>query len=194
MIFYFFRHGETVWNQQKRIQGHNDIPLNETGRRQAEELIPKLANVGMEWIYASDLRRAGETAELAAPEGIGISYHPQLREYHLGEAEGFTIDQLKIKFGEQLCDDWFSLTKVNDQLSLPGGESHQQLRDRILGFLKKCIAENTYQTVGIATHGGVIKRVLKSLLPEDHPPLQIPNCVVYKVTSDGMTWQIEGPI
>ena len=58
------RHGETEWNREERYQGHADPPLNETGRAQAEQLAERLAGEPIDAVYASNLRRASETAEI----------------------------------------------------------------------------------------------------------------------------------
>jgi 2,3-bisphosphoglycerate-dependent phosphoglycerate mutase len=58
------RHGETDWNASGRLQGHTDQVLNDLGRRQAVELADRLANDGVAALYASDLARARETAEI----------------------------------------------------------------------------------------------------------------------------------
>ena len=60
------RHGETDWNRERRWQGHADPPLNDTGRTQARELARQLADVPLEAVYASDLRRARDTAAVVA--------------------------------------------------------------------------------------------------------------------------------
>ena len=61
--FYLFRHGETDWNKSRKLQGHNDIPLNSKGVQQAESLIDIISSFDLEIIHSSDLKRALMTAE-----------------------------------------------------------------------------------------------------------------------------------
>ncbi|MBW6496154.1 MAG: histidine phosphatase family protein, partial [Burkholderiaceae bacterium] len=60
------RHGETDWNVEKRIQGHTDVPLNETGRAQALAMAFNAAHQRFAAIYSSDLARTLETARVLA--------------------------------------------------------------------------------------------------------------------------------
>ncbi|MBU4499059.1 MAG: histidine phosphatase family protein, partial [Gammaproteobacteria bacterium] len=79
------RHGETDWNVEKRIQGHTDVPLNETGRAQALAMAFNAAHQRFHAIYSSDLARTLETARvLAQREEQDVKLLPQLRERHFG--------------------------------------------------------------------------------------------------------------
>src|SRR3954452_24611267 len=88
------RHGETDWNAEGRLQGHTDRPLNEYGRRQAKELAARLAGGHVDAIYASDLSRARETAEIVGERlGLTVVIDPDLRETNWGTWEGLTGDE-----------------------------------------------------------------------------------------------------
>jgi len=63
-ILFLFRHGETDWNREGRLQGHTDTPLNATGLAQAEALAEKLRPHELDAVVSSDL---GSAAEAAAP-------------------------------------------------------------------------------------------------------------------------------
>ena len=91
------RHGETDWNALHKIQGRSDIPLNDTGRAQAEQTAAYLAQQGWDMIYASPLKRARETAGTIA-EAVGlecVETEADLIECNFGIAEGMNIDERK---------------------------------------------------------------------------------------------------
>jgi len=75
------RHGETDWNAAGRLQGHTDRPLSDHGREQARRLADELAGEDLEAIYASDLARARETAEIVGERlQLPVVLDPDLRE------------------------------------------------------------------------------------------------------------------
>src|SRR5512143_229699 len=93
------RHGETDWNVERRIQGHTDIPLNETGRAQALAMAFNAAHQRFDASYSSDLSRARETAQaLAQREGHEVKLLPQLRERHFGLFQGMTAAEAAARF------------------------------------------------------------------------------------------------
>lgn len=88
MRIYLVRHGQTDWNLEKRMQGREDVPLNTTGRAQAEKLRDKIRDLEFDVVYASPLKRAAETAEIAVGDRYEIIYDERLVERSFGEFEG----------------------------------------------------------------------------------------------------------
>src|SRR5947199_3660663 len=89
------RHGETDWNAEHRWQGHADVPLNARGREQAKALAEELAPEGIDAIYASDLSRARDTAEIVGERlGVPVVLDPDLREIDVGSREGLTGEEV----------------------------------------------------------------------------------------------------
>lgn len=95
MKIYLIRHGQTDWNIQGRIQGSHDIPLNETGRRQAELLAKGMDSRPVSRIFSSTLTRAMETAErISSRQKVEICFMPQLIEVEFGKWEGMTWEEI----------------------------------------------------------------------------------------------------
>src|SRR5450830_661951 len=95
------RHGETAWNVDTRIQGHQDIALNTTGLKQADQVASALRDETVDAIYASDLQRAWQTARaIAQATGAPLSAEQGLRERHFGSFEGQTYAELETRFPE----------------------------------------------------------------------------------------------
>ena len=91
MKIYLVRHGQTDWNYQKKIQGQQDVDINEQGIRQAEKLAEILKNVPFEYAVCSPLTRAHHTAEILLKyHSVPLSYDERLKEIYLGKWEGKT--------------------------------------------------------------------------------------------------------
>ncbi len=145
---YLVRHGETEWNRQHRIQGSTDIPLNATGRRQAERAGRLLARREWDHVYSSPLSRAFETATIVS-DAIGLAKPealPELAERYYGEAEGLTPQELDKRFP--------GATPV------PGRESRDEVARRVMPALLRIATAEPERRVIITTHGGVIRTVL----------------------------------
>lgn len=194
MRLFIFRHGETDWNAEQRFQGHLDIPLNDRGRAQARRLVPQLRRQGIEAILSSDLSRALETASIVASElGIGIHQDPDIREAHLGEAQGHTREEIVAKFGEEIARRWGSSHLSDADVAYPGGESGSTVLERCFGAMERFMRAHSYRNVGVATHGGVIRRIMHHLLPPGSPYVPIPNGVLYLIRYEPArrAWQAE---
>lgn len=183
--FLFFRHGETDWNLGKRFQGHTDIPLNETGRAQARTLAEKVRFWQPEMILSSDLIRAYETAQLGNLHwNVPILKSAQLREMHLGKAEGLHREKVQDLVGEKF-NEFISSDLQFENFRFPEGESKKEAKTRVLSFLESFVAQNPdKKRIAVSTHGGILKRVTSSF-PETGPDgVPIPNCVTYRLDYD----------
>ncbi len=195
MEFYLFRHGETDWNLEKRIQGSTDTELNQTGIEQARSLVPLLKRFNLEVIFSSDLKRAWRTGEIVAQElKIPVHRDRRLREANFGEAEGKTVDEIISLYGEELWQNFRHMSKDKKDIRFPGGESRFESVLRMRSVVDQLIEESKFQRVGIATHGGVVRNLLHSYLPDEHESLPIPNCVVYRLRHEEGNFQVEGPL
>lgn len=92
MKIYIARHGQTNWNTQHKAQGHTDIPLNETGIKQAKTLRDNIRDIKFTAVYASPLKRAARTAEIATDGKYPIVFDDRLVERSFGSYEGKEIN------------------------------------------------------------------------------------------------------
>ncbi len=154
------RHGETDWNRQLRFQGHADEPLNETGREQARQLAARLRGESIAAVYSSDLRRAGETAEIVATSmELPVELDRRLREIDVGSWQGRTRDELT---------------------GLPwDGESYDEHRARVVAALRDIAHARPDECVLVVAHGGTLRRVQEAAVGEAQPVFE--NCGVWAV-------------
>jgi broad specificity phosphatase PhoE len=154
-VLLLVRHGETDWNAEGRLQGHTDTALNDLGRRQARALAEALTGETLEAVYASDLARARETAEIVGVQlGLPVTLHADLREKDWGTWEGLT-------------------TTERDRVELVG-ETTGAHRERTLRALHEIAVRHPAGRVLVVTHGGSVRRVQAAALGMALPVLE--NC------------------
>ena len=165
---YYCRHGETDWNKAQRLQGHADIPLNETGRKQARGYGKALARREVDWsgvaFYSSPLGRATETLELVLEEldlaGADRRTDERLIELNLGEWCGMKIEDVQ----KQYPDEWAIRKETLWTSPVPGdGETYAGAEKRLRAF-----AESLTGPSLIVGHGGT-GRVFRGLLTHGDP-------------------------
>lgn len=151
------RHGETDWNRELRWQGHADTELNELGRGQARDLAERLGHEPIAAVYASDLSRARETAEIVAAErGLPVTVDGRLREINFGQWEGLTTPEIEEQFPEAAAQ-W----RANDGFHrFTGGETYAQMGERVISALAEIVRAHPEETVLVVLHGGPIRGVL----------------------------------
>jgi probable phosphoglycerate mutase len=187
-VFYIFRHGETDWNKERRCQGHTNIPLNENGLAQAVNLAERMLGITLDVVVTSDLERALVTGRtVATKKSIPLIVDARLREMSYGLAEGMLFDEAIHSFGHDLWQNMQSFKKEHDHVGFPGGETRKISRERFLEALIHLVETTDHENIGISTHGGAIRNALHSFLPEEHPMISIPNCVLYKLVYDSET-------
>jgi broad specificity phosphatase PhoE len=188
-IFYL-RHGETEWNAEGRLQGVQDVPLNDLGRKQSASAGRILAD-----LFARDGRTATSLAFVASPLGrarqtmelvrgvlrlplAGYAIDDRLREIGYGEWEGSTLPQMQARdpdvFARRQAEKW--------TVSPPGGESYVAVRARMSDWYGGLTAD----TVAVA-HGGTARALMVALgleTPESAADLTIEQGAVY-VFGDG---------
>ena len=149
------RHGETAWNVETRLQGHLDIPLNDTGLLQADRLARALTGrETVDAIYASDLSRAHTTAQaLAHAMGHPVRTHEGLRERHFGVFQGHTFAEVEAAWPEHAVQ-WRK--RIPDWTPPGGGESLVRLHERIVNTVNELAAQHTGQQMVLVAHGGVL--------------------------------------
>lgn len=147
------RHGETAWNNDTRIQGHTDIPLNDTGHWQAARLAEALAGEPVAAIYASDLSRAWETASYVGRAlGVEVVADQGLRERGFGTFEGRTFADIEKETPEQ-AQLW---RKRDPEFAPEGGESLITLRERVVATAARLAAKHPGELIALVGHGGVM--------------------------------------
>ncbi|MCI1190775.1 histidine phosphatase family protein [Calidifontimicrobium sp. SYSU G02091] len=147
------RHGETDWNVGARIQGHTDVALNATGHWQARRAAQALADEAFDAVYASDLRRAADTAAaLAAVRGAPLHLHPGLRERAFGVFEGLSFDEIGRRWPEQ-AQAW---RRREPHFGPDGGETLSAFYARCVATVLELAARHPGGQIAIVTHGGVL--------------------------------------
>ncbi len=172
---YLIRHGQTDWNLASRLQGQTDIPLNETGRQQAQEARQRLSGVTFQAVYSSPLCRAMETAALASGLPLEqVQPDPRLIEIAFGPWEGCAPKELGDAFAPFFAD-------PARYQPAPGGESLQALTQRVSAFADYVRTAHAGQTVLAASHGAALHALLThelGLPMQDFWSLSLGNCAV----------------
>jgi D-galactarolactone cycloisomerase len=149
------RHAETDWNREQRWQGVADHSLNDRGREQARALADELESVPCTAIYASDLRRAHETALVVAERrGLPVTPLPGLREIDYGSWTGLTRDEIKQRF-----PDGYAKMRTRSGQGWEGGETFAEMVPRVLEAVQRIAREHPGEAVLVVTHSGPIRAV-----------------------------------
>ncbi len=165
MQLLLIRHGESVANRQRILQGHLDSPLNETGREQAEKLAGALQEDRFAKVFTSDLLRARETAEiLCARRESPLEVDPDLREIGIGCFTGLSWTEISERYPEEYQR---LLASSMDWSVVPEAEGETAAQARLERFLVKLRENHAEERVAIVAHGAILRRMIRKLLALD---------------------------
>ena len=160
-ILLVVRHGQTAWNKEERFRGQTDLPLDETGLRQAQATGQYItARYRPNAVLSSPLRRAMQTAEaICRPLNLTVEPHQGLLDLNFGDFAGLTIPEARARSPE-ICRAWFSAPHT---VRFPGGESLDDVRGRVKELVHYVVGQHSNQQVVLVTHQ-VVCRVLFCVL------------------------------
>jgi probable phosphoglycerate mutase len=161
MRLLIWRHGQTAWNAQGRIQGQRDVPLDEVGRAQATAAAPHIAALNPSLVISSDLSRARDTAGAL---GLPLRTDPRLRETDFGSWSGLTHDE-----AEAADPETFRLWKHGVDVARGGRETMADVAVRAAAVVDELDAADPGALVVIVTHGGTARALVGTLLKLPQP-------------------------
>ena len=182
------RHGETLWNTERRMQGQLDSPLTSRGPWQAQQLGVRLKTQPFTTLYSSDLPRAARTAEqIAVATGHQIVIDERLRERHFGVFEGLTQKEM------QSCepDAYVRFMSRDPHYAVPGGESPAAFFARCRAALEELAIRHAGETIAVVTHGLVLDsayRAATGIALEAQRPVPLVNASLNWFAFDDGRW------
>lgn len=189
---YLVRHGETLWNAARRIQGQSDSPLTEKGEQQAFQVAERVKSLGITHVIASDLGRTRRTAEIIADAcGCNVTLDPRLRELNMGVLEQRPIDALSEE------EESWRKTLVNGTEGgrIPEGESMAEMAERMHQALNACLDLPAGSRPLLVSHGmalGVLVSTILGLSPGAERRLRLRNCSISRVDYQQSAWLASG--
>jgi len=155
------RHGRTAWNEEARFQGQADPPLDAEGREQSARIAQRLAAVGADALYASDLRRAHASAEIIAQRlGLAVNTCAALGERSYGAWQGLTRKEIEERFPES----WSRWITQPDVHRPEGAERMAEMTARVVACLERLMTQHRRGRLVVVSHGGPIKSAVMHFL------------------------------
>jgi broad specificity phosphatase PhoE len=183
MRLYITRHGQTDWNNENRIQGQIDIPLNSLGVEQAEVVRDELAETHFDRVFSSPLSRAYQTAQIiAAKHDLKVVKDERITEGHFGKLEGE-------KPGSKLID--FDVEWTREMLEPLEVETNEDFFARVADFIDEMAEKYENENILVVCHGGTYRQFYQYFngrvkLYWDVPPLHNCEYVSYAAHNMGL--------
>lgn len=181
----FSRNGEAEYESPLLSDAGGSLSL--TGRKQARDLADSLADARVAAIYCSGMARAVQTAEIVAARlGVVVKVRDNLREWSVGEFAGQ-------EHVEGMYDDVLVAWDAGDHdARVPGGESGNEIRQRMAEELEAIVDLHRGETVLVVSHGGAIRVAIPQLasnVPDSYGKAHgVDRCAVIEVDADADGW------
>lgn len=177
---YLMRHGQTLFNLRKKIQGACDSPLTETGIAQAHRVAAYFKDIPLDAAYSSTAERSSDTLEIILKDRMSYTRLKGLKEQNFGLFEGESED-LNPKDRATFMDFFVPY----------GGESRHQVRERMVQTCTEIMEKEGHSTVLAVSHAGACMNFLSHWAdPEPIRALGIPNCTVFKYEYEDKTFRL----
>lgn len=162
MKLHVVRHGQTKENENKIFMGHQNGTLTSLGKQQMEETAQKLVGTKFVHMFSSDLQRCVDSAEILKEyyPNTPLTFTSALREANLGVFQGKHYDEV----------DWDSLGDDVMNRKPKGGESLNEVRERVSNFIQELLERHSNDTLLLVTHGGIVRQLLSMFSHEDDQP------------------------
>lgn len=160
-FLWLVRHGQSLWNRERRAQGWADPPLTELGIWQAQQIARRLIDTEIHAVYSSSLQRAVHTAEIiSAITNVPVLTDDQLKEVGVGEVTGLIWQDAVLKWPE-LADTGALGLPVWDKI--PGTEPLLTSQTRIQAAFDAICSQHSEGNIVVVAHGGVFRIYLSML-------------------------------
>ncbi len=162
---YLVRHGQTAWNKEEIFRGRTDIPLDETGLKQAELVGEYFKGMEIHGIYSSTLSRAWETAQkIAKFHNVAVQPLPGIIDMSFGTWEGRPHQEIREK-DSKTYRQWVEEPHL---VKLPGGESLDDVGVRAMTALEEVMRNHPGKTLVLVSHRVICKVLICAILGLDN--------------------------
>lgn len=182
---YLIRHGESIFNVEKKFCGWNECDLSEKGYKQAQQMASNIKKLGIKRIYSSPLKRAYETAKAISDN---IITDEGFKELCFGDFDGMTFEEVN-KNHTNLASE---MIEAEFDYTYPNGENRVEFFNRVTRTYEKILKNDNSDKIVIVCHSCVIRSILSKVFcsgPQLYFKLDIGNVGISKIThfEDDMT-------
>jgi broad specificity phosphatase PhoE len=162
---YLVRHGQTAWNKEEIFRGRTNVPLDETGLKQAQLVAEYFRDMDIHQVYSSPLARAWQTAEkIVQFHSLKVRPLEGINDMSFGNWEGHPHQEIKENDSERYRQ-W---REEPHRVRLPGGESLEEVRVRAMGAVEEVIQKHRGKILVLVSHRVINKVLICGILGIDN--------------------------